>query len=105
MNRSRMKDTTASRRLSRIARALGDPTRIAILERLALGERCVCDLTDELSAAQSRLSFHLRILKDAALICARPAGRMTYYALRRRSSAVLQEFLGRLDRAASRRQS
>ncbi len=98
-------ETSASRRLSALARALGDPTRIAILERLALGERCVCDLTDELSAAQSRLSFHLRILKDAALVSARPEGRMTYYALRRRSSAILQEFLGRLDRAASRNPS
>jgi ArsR family transcriptional regulator len=92
----------ASRRLSALARALGDPTRIAILSRLAFGERCVCDLTEELSAAQSRLSFHLKILKEAGLVSDRPEGRMTYYALRRRSTAALASFLGRLDRAASR---
>jgi len=94
--------TIAHRRLSALARALGDPTRLAILERLASGERCVCDLTEELSAAQSRLSFHLKILKDAGLVSARPAGRMTYYALRRNAAGALPAFLGRLERAASR---
>ena len=87
--------------ISAIARALGDPTRVAILERLARGERCVCDLTEELSAAQSRLSFHLRILKDAGLVSARPAGRMTYYALRRRATSTFSAFLAVLERAAS----
>jgi DNA-binding transcriptional ArsR family regulator len=40
--------------------ALSDPTRLAIVARLRGGERCVCDLTDLLDAAQSRLSFHLK---------------------------------------------
>jgi ArsR family transcriptional regulator len=87
--------------ISAIARAVGDPTRVAILERLARGERCVCDLTEELSAAQSRLSFHLKILKDAGLVSSRPAGRMTYYALRRRATSTLAAFLAGLERAAS----
>lgn len=87
--------------ISAVARALGDPTRVAILRRLALGKRCVCDLTEELSAAQSRLSFHLRILKEAGLVSSRPAGRMTYYALRRRATTAFSEFLAGLERAAS----
>jgi len=95
------KDPSGPARISAIARALGDPTRVAILERLARGERCVCDLTEELSAAQSRLSFHLKILKDAGLVSARPAGRMTYYALRRRATSDFSAFLAGLDRAAS----
>jgi len=89
-----------ARRVSAVARALADPTRVAILESLAAGERCVCDLTDELAAAQSRLSFHLKILKDAGLVAARPEGRMTYYSLRRAPAADLGSFLARLDRAA-----
>ena len=95
------KSAPAAKKLSRTARALGDPTRVAILERLARGERCVCDLTRDLRAAQSRLSFHLRILKDAGLVRARPAGRMTYYSLERRSTAAFAAFLSNLERAAS----
>ncbi len=61
--------------------ALSDPTRLAIMERLKDGERCVCDLTDVMKTAQSRLSFHLKVLKDAGLIMDRPEGRWIYYSL------------------------
>ena len=46
------------------------------------GERCVCDLQDALDAQQSRLSFHLRVLKDAGLVRDRREGRWSYYSLR-----------------------
>ena len=59
--------------------ALSDPTRLSILQRLRMGERCVCDLTDALDAAQSRLSFHLKVLKDAGLVTDRKDGRWMYY--------------------------
>ncbi len=68
-------------RAARLFHALSDETRIHILERLRRGERCVCDLTDALDAAQSRLSFHLRILKEAGLVTDRRAGRWSYYAI------------------------
>ena len=61
--------------------ALSDPTRLSILQRLRMGERCVCDLTDALDAAQSRLSFHLKVLKDAGLVTDRKDGRWMYYTL------------------------
>ena len=48
--------------------ALSDETRLQIVELLSHGERCVCELQDTLDAAQSRLSFHLRTLKDAGLV-------------------------------------
>ena len=48
--------------------ALADRTRLEILEELKEGECCVCELTDTLQAGQSRLSFHLKVLKDAGLI-------------------------------------
>ena len=98
-----METERSTRRIASLARALADPTRVAILRSLAGGERCVCDLTDELAAAQSRLSFHLKILKDAGLISARPEGRMTYYALRRGSASDLGEFLEGLRRATKGR--
>lgn len=68
-------------RLAALFHALSDPTRLAILARLALGEQCVCQLTDLLSAGQSRLSFHLRALKEAGLVTDRREGRWVYYAL------------------------
>ncbi|HVX87598.1 MAG TPA: metalloregulator ArsR/SmtB family transcription factor [Gemmatimonadales bacterium] len=68
-------------RSARIFHALSDETRLAIVERLKGGERCVCDLQDLLDAAQSRLSFHLKTLKEAGLVTDRKEGRWSYYAL------------------------
>src|SRR5690348_4756700 len=68
-------------RAARLFHALSDQTRLAILQRLRFGERCVCDLTDALDAAQSRLSFHLKVLKEAGLVTDRRDGRWTYYTL------------------------
>ncbi len=61
--------------------ALSDSTRLSILEMLRDGERCVCELQDELEAAQSRLSFHLRVLKEAGLVSDRRDGRWSYYSI------------------------
>jgi ArsR family transcriptional regulator len=68
--------------------ALSDETRLSIVQRLRFGERCVCDLTDAMDAAQSRLSFHLKVLKDAGLVTDRRQGRWMYYTL---NPAVLRE--------------
>jgi ArsR family transcriptional regulator, arsenate/arsenite/antimonite-responsive transcriptional repressor len=70
-----------SRRLAQRFHALGDELRLDILGRLRGGERCVCELTDSLELAQSRLSFHLKVLKDAGLISHRREARWSYYAL------------------------
>ena len=63
--------------------ALSDETRLQIVELLSHGERCVCELQDVLEAAQSRLSFHLKTLKDAGVVTDRREGRWVYYALNR----------------------
>jgi ArsR family transcriptional regulator len=68
--------------------ALSDETRLEIIELLRRGERCVCELTDTLDAAQSRLSFHLRVLKDAGIVRDRKDGRWVYYEL---DSEVFEE--------------
>jgi len=61
--------------------ALSDPTRLQLVELLRSGERCVCELTEALHTAQSRLSFHLRVLKDAGLVLDRKDGRWVHYRL------------------------
>ena len=76
--------------------ALSDRTRLSILQRLRLGERCVCDLTDALDAAQSRLSFHLKVLKEAGLVTDRRDGRWMYYTLNTESLAEISELIDTL---------
>src|SRR5678810_1272379 len=68
-------------RAARLFHALSDATRLDILEMLRDGEQCVCDLQDDLDAAQSRLSFHLRVLKEAGLVSDRKEGRWSYYSI------------------------
>ena len=68
-------------RATELFHALSDETRLEIIELLRKGERCVCELTDTLDAAQSRLSFHLRVLKEAGIVRDRKDGRWVYYEL------------------------
>jgi len=68
-------------RTARLFHALADETRLAILRQLVGGERCVCELTGSLDAAQSRLSFHLRAMKDAGVLIDRKQGRWVYYQI------------------------
>ena len=74
--------------------ALSDETRLAIVQRLRGGEQCVCDLTDLLDAAQSRLSFHMKVLKDAGLVSDRRDGRWIHYSLNRDAFGEVQRLLG-----------
>jgi ArsR family transcriptional regulator len=91
-----------SARAARIFHALSDETRLKILERLRQGERCVCELTDALDAAQSRLSFHLKTLKDAGLVTDRREGRWMYYAVDHDVLVEAAELVAALTPAASR---
>ena len=88
-------------RAVRLFHALSDGTRLSILQRLRLGERCVCDLTDALDAAQSRLSFHLKVLKDADLVTDRREGRWMYYTLNPETLNEMAELIDALAAAPS----
>src|SRR5690606_8265589 len=68
-------------RSAKLFHALSDVTRLSILEMLRGGELCVCELQDELDAAQSRLSFHLRVLRVAGLVRDRREGGWSYYSI------------------------
>ena len=70
-----------SARIARWFHALSDEARIQIVEMLSHKERCVCELEQVLGIAQSRLSFHLKVLKDAGLLADRKEGRWMYYNL------------------------
>ena len=84
--------TTA--RAARWFHALSDETRLEIVRLLSHGERCVCELQETLGAAQSRLSFHLRALKDAGLVTDRREGRWVYYGVNREALRQIATFAG-----------
>jgi ArsR family transcriptional regulator, arsenate/arsenite/antimonite-responsive transcriptional repressor len=73
--------------------ALSDPLRISVLELLRQRELCVCDLCDALGVSQSKLSFHLKTLKEASLVNSRQEGRWIYYSLNLPQFGVLEEYL------------
>jgi ArsR family transcriptional regulator, arsenate/arsenite/antimonite-responsive transcriptional repressor len=72
--------------------ALSDETRLEIVRLLGGGERCVCELTEALDAAQSRLSFHLKTLKTAGIVTDRRQGRWVYYGLNPEVLEAIAEF-------------
>ena len=79
-----------------LLRALAEPIRLQVVEALAAGERCVCDLSGELGLAQSKLSFHLKVLKQAGLLADRQCGRWVYYRLQGEAIEQLRGWLGGL---------
>ena len=80
--------------LLRRFQAVAEETRFEIVRRLSEGERCVCELQEDLGAAQSRLSFHLKKLKDAGVVSDRREGRWVYYSLAPEAIEEMRFFLG-----------
>lgn len=76
--------------------SLSDPTRLAILRRLAESEQRVRDLTEQLGLAQSTVSTHLACLRDCGLVESRPLGRASLFSLA--VDRELVELLGSAER-------
>jgi DNA-binding transcriptional ArsR family regulator len=82
------------------ARALGDPTRLAIAVALRDGERaCVCDLAWIVGRDEKLVSHHLRQLKGALLARSERDGKMVMYELTARGRALLGALVGEEARA------
>ncbi|TVU54820.1 MAG: ArsR family transcriptional regulator [Arthrospira sp. PLM2.Bin9] len=78
--------------------ALSDPLRIQILELLRHQELCVCEICETLEVSQSKLSFHLKTLKEVGLIKGRQEGRWIYYSINLSQMIILEEYLGEFRR-------
>ena len=74
-------DRAEVERLSRMFRALGDPTRSKMVYALSLGELCVSDLAGALGATLSATSHQLRILRDLEIVHVRRDGKSQLYSL------------------------
>lgn len=74
-------------------RALASPVRLALIDELGTGERCVHELMDAVQLPQTQVSQHLRVLKDARLVTGRRRAREVVYSL-------VDEHAAKLVRAA-----
>ncbi len=72
---------TERQRSAAVARALGDPKRLCVLESLAGGEASVGELASRVSCQVPNMSQHLAVLRSAGLVTARRDGNTVYYRL------------------------
>lgn len=84
-------ETAAASAAACLFRGMSDPSRVAILRHLLLGEHNVAELTGHLGLAQSTVSKHLACLRDCGLVESRPAGRSSIFTLTH-PAAVLRVF-------------
>jgi ArsR family transcriptional regulator len=93
----------ASSRLVAVFKALSDPTRLEIVERLhrAGGSLCACEIESWFSLAQPTVSHHLRLLRQAGLLDATRRGTWIHYALAPDGLAAARTLLHRLSAAAA----
>jgi len=84
-------------RVDTVLRALADPTRRAVFERIARAESNVADLTRASGVTQGAVSQHLKLLKQAGLVSERPQGRNVFYRARPDGLAPLFDWLSHYD--------
>jgi len=91
--------TESQNRLAALAKAVGHPARIAILQFLAKQQSCVCgSIVEEVGLAQATVSQHLKALKEAGLITGTISGVSTCYCIDQKGISELREMLnGLLD--------
>ena len=90
-------DGPADDELAELSKALGHPARVRILRFLASQESCICgEIVSEISLAQSTVSQHLKVLKDAGLIRGEIDGPRTCYGLDPRGLKRLKALLAGL---------
>jgi ArsR family transcriptional regulator, arsenate/arsenite/antimonite-responsive transcriptional repressor len=74
--------TTDERRLAKIMKAMGNPTRMQLMRYLADNPQCITgDLVEVLPIAQATVSQHLKVLREAGLICGTIEGPATSYCI------------------------
>ncbi|MFZ2481980.1 MAG: metalloregulator ArsR/SmtB family transcription factor [Propioniciclava sp.] len=85
-----------ARRLARMFKALGDPTRVRLVSMIAArsgAEACVCDLTGPVGLSQPTVSHHMKQLVDAGLVTREQRGKWAYYAIVPETLAMLSGVL------------
>lgn len=88
-------DPRESEALAARFKALADPTRVGIVNRLAAADECcVCDLNAAFDLSQPTISHHLKVLRDAGLVESSRRGTWAYYRLVPDAVRALRQTLG-----------
>jgi len=91
--RQQTETTASSSILASQLKALGDETRLSLIQRVAASSchsgACICDLTPSTQLAQSTVSHHMKILVDAGLLTRRQDGKWAFYELTDQGSELL----------------
>ncbi len=86
--------------LANIFKALCDETRVSIVVLLQSGEKCACHISDALNIAQSKLSYHMKILCESGIVRSWYVGKWTHYEINKEGSAQAVELLKSLTAIA-----
>ena len=89
--------------LADIFKALGDETRLTIVQLLVGRELCVCDILDSFVMSQPAISHHLKILRQAGVVRDKREGKWIYYSLNPATLDLLSGVLGSLQRDADKK--
>ena len=81
---------------SKVFKALCDEKRLRILEMLRNGEKCACQLLENIDIGQSSLSYHMKILVESGIVESRKEGKWTHYKISEQGSKEAIELLRKL---------
>jgi len=77
-------------------KALGDPTRLEIVDMISCGELCGCKILEKFNIKQPSLSHHMKILCDCGLVNGRKEGKWTYYSLNIKTVQNFKDVLSKI---------
>ena len=86
--------------VSLICKALSDPNRLRIVQLLTRGERCGCELLDQMQITQPTLSHHMRTLEDCGLVCSRRKGKWSHYSLNNDQWTAFHDYIESIRNAS-----
>lgn len=83
--------------VSVLCKAMSDVNRLKIIEMLTTGEKCGCNLLDELQVTQPTLSHHMKVLSECGLVSARKEGKWQYYSINCDKFCAFKDYLNAIS--------
>lgn len=83
--------------VSQICKAMSDTNRLRIIEMLTTGEKCGCDLLEELQVTQPTLSHHMKVLSDCGLVSSYKEGKWQHYSINCECFSEFKEHLNSIS--------
>jgi ArsR family transcriptional regulator len=90
-------------RVSLICKALSDPNRLQVIQILTGGERCACELLEQLQITQPTLSHHMKTLEDCGLVSSRRKGKWSHYSLNSDQWTAFRDYIESIRIAGERK--